>query len=274
MRSVTLSVTQNPRSAARRISQHGRARRYGFARNVIVVLLGCLVPGCALAVPIPWKNCGAAGDRLSISQSDASMWPPSVAAPVRATATFDTAGELVNLRIFMVHGVAWTFDSGPLPTTTSGGFVSLPASFPVTLRRPALPLPAGPYFIDYTFGTHGAPSTTIVDKANLFSTIVAPVTATASLAFGGTPGFPLTPIVGAYQVHLELDESGGPRVFCADFNVPLKSGKLVDVVGTSTVPSVSSVGLALVALGVGVCGAFAARRRVRALATRGRHEAV
>ena len=58
------------------------------------------------AVPIPWKNCGKAGDLLSIQQSDASVWPPSVAAPVNATATLDASGQLINLRVFLVHGVA------------------------------------------------------------------------------------------------------------------------------------------------------------------------
>ena len=109
------------------------------------LFLAAALSGGADAVPIPWRNCGRPGDLMVITQADASVWPPPVAAPASATATFDSAGNLVNLRLFLIHGVPWTFDSGPLPTTTTAGFVSLPASFPVKVTSATLPLTAGRY---------------------------------------------------------------------------------------------------------------------------------
>ena len=228
--------------------------------RLLCVLLPVLLSTHAAAVPIPWKNCGKPTDLLSISKSDVSVWPPSVAAPVNATATFDTSGNLVNLRVFLVHGFVWTFDSGPLPTTQSAGFVSLPASFPVTLIKPPLPLLAGPVSTTYIFGTKGATTTTVVQNANLASDINLPVLTTVSLSFGGTPGFPLKTNGGAYDVHVQMTESDGTGVFCMDITVPLKRGGLVEVIAPTGIPSLSRVGLALAALLIGVCATLAMRR--------------
>ena len=41
---------------------------------VFLVAAGLSVP--VGAVPIPWLNCGAPGDSLQITQSNASVWPP------------------------------------------------------------------------------------------------------------------------------------------------------------------------------------------------------
>lgn len=231
--------------------------------RLLCFLLALLLSAHAAAVPVPWKNCGKAGDQLFISKNDVSVWPPSVAAPVNATATFDTSGNLLNLRMFLVHGFAWTFDSGPLATTQSAGFVSLPASFPVTLASPPLPLPAGPVVTTHVFGAKSATPVTVAQNAILGSDLNLPVTTTASLSFEGTPGFPLNPNGGAYGVHVQMAESDGMGVFCMDITVPLKSGGLVDVITPTEVPSLSRVGLALVALLIGVCAALGIRRGSR-----------
>jgi len=228
--------------------------------RLLCFCLAVLLSAHAAAVPIPWKNCGKPTDLLSISKSDVSVWPPSVAAPVNATATFDTSGNLQNLRVFLVHGFVWTFNSGPLPATQSGGFVSLPASFPVTLIKPPLPLAAGPVGTTHVFGANSATPTTVVQSANLASDINLPVTTTVSLAFGGTPGFPLKANGGAYDVRVQMTESDGTGVFCMDMTVPLKSGGLVDVIAPTAIPSLSRVGLALVALLIGVGATLAIRR--------------
>jgi hypothetical protein len=218
----------------------------------------------ATAVPIPWKNCGSPGDLLRITQADASVWPPSVPAPARATATFDDAGNLVNLRLSLIHGVSWVFDSGPLPTTTDGAFVFLPASFPVGVVSPALPLPPGPYSTVHTFAANSAHPTTIVEHANVAAPIDAPVTTTVGLSTNGVPGFPLVPAAGtAYTVHVQMAESGGAKAFCLDLTEPLKTAAaFVAIQQASAVPALSRPAAILVlTLMLGVVAALGLRRR-------------
>ena len=216
----------------------------------------------AAAVPIPWKNCGKAGDLLSIQQNDASVWPPSVAAPVNATATLDASGQLLNLRVFLVHGVAWTFDSGPLPTSASGGFVPLPASFPVSVSSPPLPVAAGPYSTTHVFGADTGTPVTVVSKATLAAQLDPPLLTNLSLSTNGTPGFPLSSAAGdVYDVRVQMTESSGSEVFCLDVIVPFKTdAPLVKVVSPSGVPLLSHAALAMLALLVAACGIVAARR--------------
>jgi len=226
-----------------------------------LLLAAASLSGPASAVPIPWKNCGAPGDLLSIQQFDASVWPPSVAAPVNAIATLGASGQLLNLRVFLVHGVAWTFDSGPLPTSAGGGFVPLPASFPVSVSSPPLPLAAGPYSTTHVFGADTATPVTVVSKATLAAQLDPPLLTNLSLSFNGTPGFPLSSRAGdVYEVQVQMSESGGPEVFCLDLTVPFKTdAPLVKVVSPSAVPLLSRADLALLALVVAACGLLAAR---------------
>jgi hypothetical protein len=214
-------------------------------------------------VPIPWKNCGKPTDALVITQADASVWPPPVAAPASATATFDTAGNLVNLRVFLVHGISWTFDSGALPTTTSGGFVSLPASFAVSVTSPSLPLAAGPYFTTRIFGTSGTSQVTVLYHANLGTQVDPPVTTTVGLSFNGIPGFPLKPVAAsAYGVHVQMTESGGAEVFCMDLVVPLKTATpFVTVQEATSLPLLSHAGVIVLTAMLSAMGIFATRRR-------------
>lgn len=216
------------------------------------------------AVPIPWKNCGGAADSLKIAQANASAWPPPVAAPAAATATFDAHGNLLDLRFVLLQGVLWSFDSGPLSTTTSAGFVSLPASFPVAVTAPALPLAAGPYTTTQTFTDNGS-SVTIVDKAAVALPVSAPVTTTIGLSSNGTPGFPLVSAAGdTYELRVQMDEAGGAGVFCMDIVVPFKTANpFVTVVQASDAPTLSTAGLILLALLLLATGVIA-RRGVRA----------
>jgi hypothetical protein len=81
------------------------------------------------AVPLPWKNCGKAGNILSVQLINASVWPPATAAPLAGKAMFDpVTGQLTNLRVFFLFGPEWVFDSGSLPTSLGSGFVPLPAT--------------------------------------------------------------------------------------------------------------------------------------------------
>jgi len=197
--------------------------------------------------------------------ADASVWPPPVAAPASATATFDTAGNLVNLRIFLIHGISWIFDSGPLPSTTSAGFVSLPATFPVRVTSPALPLAAGPYTTLRTFGDGGTQTVTIHESANLAAQVDAPVTTIVGLSFNGTPGFPRAPVANAYAVHVQMTESGGAGVFCMDLVEPFKSATpFVRIQRASDVPMLSHAGTLLLPVMLAATALFAmARLRAR-----------
>ena len=217
----------------------------------------------AAAVPIPWKNCGKPTDLLSIQQDDASVWPPQTAAPFKATATLDTAGEVTNLHLFLVHGLEWSFDSGPLPSATSAGFVSLPASFPVSVTSPPLPIPAGPYSTNHFFpgGENGLP-VTVVSHATLATQVNPPLSTTMSLTFNGTPGFSPKAVAGdVYGLHVQMMESGGTEVFCMDLIVPLKLPvALVSVSSTPGIPLLSPAVLAILAVLVALCGVLAVRR--------------
>jgi hypothetical protein len=232
------------------------------ALSAALLFLSVALSAPATAVPIPWLNCGQPSDRLVITQSDASVWPPPVPAPASATATFDSDGNLVNLRLFLVHGVEWIFDSGPLPTTPTADFIFLPSSFAVSVTSPTLPLAAGPYSTTRTFGT--APSSvTIISHANLGAQVDAPVTTTVSLSSNGTPGFALVPVAnGAYKFRVEMTETGGARVFCMQMTVPLKSAApFVSIENPPGVPVLSHAGMLATAVMLGSAGLLAARRR-------------
>jgi hypothetical protein len=223
-------------------------------------LAAALLSAQAAAVPIPFKNCGKAGDVLSMQQYDSSVWPPSVAAPFNATATLDTSGQITNLSVFLLLGPEWVFDTGPLQTSASGGFVSLPASMPVTVNSPPLPVKAGPYVIVRTFTREGA-STTIASKGTVGKDVV-PLTTTLSLSFNGTPGFPLKPQIGVYSLHVQMTEASGQEVFCFDLNMPLKTAvPAVRVAATPSIPVLSPTALGMLFLLIAGIGLFVVRVR-------------
>jgi hypothetical protein len=134
-RLVTFQVCKMPTKNRRR----WRLPLFACIPLTAVSLLALVTP--TGAAPVPFKNCGKAGDILTIQTMDASVWPPQTAAPLVATATIDPAThQLTNLRVFRFFGVEWTFDSGSLPTSLSLGFVPLPGSLPVSVTSPPLPL--------------------------------------------------------------------------------------------------------------------------------------
>jgi hypothetical protein len=213
----------------------------------------------AAAVPIPYHNCGKAGDILSVQLMDASVWPPPTAAPLAAMATFDPAtGQLTNLRVFLLFGADWVFDSGSLPTGLGSGFVLLPASVPMSVTSPPLPLAAGPYSLTHTFTSpDGSGASVVVNtKANVGQAISGPLT-TLSLTFNGTPGFPVPPVPGAYEARVQMTLPSGAEVFC--FDLTLTDLSFVSV-APPQIPILSWYGrLALLVLLAG-CGVLALRR--------------
>jgi hypothetical protein len=220
-------------------------------RGAILALLataGLSTP--AGAVPIPWTNCGAPGDALQITQATASQWPPAVAAPARANVTLDAAGNLLDLQLVLVHGVLWTFDTGPLPVTASSGFLALPASFSAGVTGPSLPLAAGPYVTTRTFTDNGA-SETIADKATVASAVAGPATGTIALSFNGTPGIALTTSPGdVYDVRVQAQQAGGGEVFCMHVAIPFKTATpFAAVQVAASAPALSGAGaLTLIAM--------------------------
>jgi hypothetical protein len=78
---------------------------------------------------------------------DSSVWPPiGTPAPLQARALYDPqTGNLIKLRVELVYGSDWIFETDPLNLPAVGGFVTLPATAPLHLISPALPIAAGPY---------------------------------------------------------------------------------------------------------------------------------
>lgn len=244
-----------------------RKLREALRGAILALLVAAGLSTPAAAVPIPWTNCGAPGDALQITQAAASQWPPVVAAPARANATFDAAGNLLDLQLVLVHGVLWTFDTGPLPATASSGFLALPASFSASATSPTLPLAAGPYVTTQTFTDNGA-SETIADKANVASPVGGPVTATIALSFNGTPGIALTTSPGdVYDVRVQAQQAGGGEVFCMHVAIPFKTATPFAAAqvaaGAPTLSGAAMLALVALLLATGI-PAFRLRARHRA----------
>lgn len=52
------------------------------------------VPTAAWAVPVPWRNCGTAGEAISIQRFDASVWPPQSNEPLTLNFTWSLSETL------------------------------------------------------------------------------------------------------------------------------------------------------------------------------------
>jgi len=54
-------------------------------------------------IPIPFKNCGKAGDKLTVTKAEASVWPPKVGAPItvalNATLSQDVSGGKYEAKV-------------------------------------------------------------------------------------------------------------------------------------------------------------------------------
>jgi hypothetical protein len=198
------------------------SRRAALAAAAI---LACCA-GPLRAVPIPWKNCGQAGDIISIQSLNASIWPPrgGTTAPLEATATYDPGtGNLVALRVHLLYGVDWIFEATNLDIPVVDDFVTLPASLPMIVISPALPIPAGPRNILETF-MGGTIPVTLVCKATIGKNITSPIV-TVSLSFNGNPGFPRFSVGGgsAMATVQVTDSSTGQRAFCMSYTQPAAS---------------------------------------------------
>ncbi len=214
----------------------------------------------AEAVPVPWKNCGAPTDAVTISQLEASLWPPAgFGAPLTAMATFDpSTGALATLDVVLLAGGEWLFqNAGTLGQTPAAGFVALPSSLPVRLYSPTLPISAGPLHAAQTFfsAAPGGQPITIKTKGNLGTTLSA-VNATLTLTFNGTPGFPVSPSPGTYEATLQMTEPSGAGILC--FDITLQDAPFVLV--SMPVPALLPRGLAAIALALAVSGTLVLRR--------------
>lgn len=218
----------------------------GAGRLAAAAFLGALVSPAA-AVPVPYHNCGKPTDILSVSSLNASVWPPPTAAPLAGVATIDAVtGQLTNLHVVLLFGADWIFDSGSLATGVQSGFVTLPASVPLSVTSPPLPVAAGPYDVTHTFTSRrGGGSVTVVSKANVAQSIPAAVTA-FSLTFNGVPGFPVPPRPGSYAARVQMALPSSAEVFCVD--LALANISFVTVATLPQIPTLSRHGLATLVL--------------------------
>lgn len=239
-----------------------RRRHHFWACLLSAAAWFCAHVAPAAAVPIPYKNCGKPGDILSVQQMDASVWPPPTAAPLVGTATIDPAtGQLTNLRVLLLLGVTWMFDSGSLPTSVNAGFVALPAAVPMSVTSPPLPVAPGPYSAVRTFTADaaGGGSVTIAAKATVGQSIAAPLTS-VGLTFNGVPGFPVPPVPGSYEARVQMTLPSGAEVFC--FDMTLTDIAFVTVVTAPQIPALSSAVLLALLFLVGGSGLLALTRRI------------
>jgi hypothetical protein len=223
------------------------SRKVKHKRAIVLLALGlCLAahPRRARAVPLPFKNCGKAGDIVSVQLWDASSWPPvGVPGPVQGIATFDpSTGHLTRLEITLVMGTEWVFESAGLDIPVVSGFVSLPAALPMNLVSPTLPVPAGPRNATQTIPS--SPPVTIISHVTVGSPISSAVSS-IGLTFNGMPGFPISPVPGLYGARVQVALQGGQGVDCVD--LALTNTSFVQA-ASAAIPTLS--GRALLALGL------------------------
>lgn len=238
------------------------ARPWGIVLLTLGVILAAPVRP-ARAVPVPFKNCGKAGDIISISSLDASVWPPvGSSAPLAGTATFEGSGKLVDLTVELGVGPDFVFRSaGGLNATLVGGFVALPSSVPLTLVSPSLPIAAGPYNLVRTFLSPlpGAQSVQISSHTTVGQSIAALV-ASLGLTFAGNSGFPVPPAAGTYGARLALTLPSGAGVLCMD----LQLANTPFIVAAGPVPALPGWGALALGVLLLAVGGWALHRRSRA----------
>jgi hypothetical protein len=107
------------------------------------------VPTTAWAVPVPWKNCGSAGDAITIQRLNASVWPPLRGETLTLSSSWTLSEPLTK---GSRENVSMTWPSGRVSSS------SLPFQPPVgalfdyalfghrsTNEPSSLPMAAGPY---------------------------------------------------------------------------------------------------------------------------------
>jgi hypothetical protein len=149
------------------------------------------VPTAAWAVPVPWKNCGSAGDAISIQRFDASVWPPQAGEPLTLNYSW-VLGETLTKGSF--EHVLTTWPSGRVSDT----WVNFEAPVPVL-------------FDDALFGHYASPKTTRVP--------IAPGPYSQSLTLRVPPK-------GSATQPLAVDMTGfdasGRQVLCMQLIIPIK----------------------------------------------------
>lgn len=133
-----------------------RMRRPAWAFRLVLVatslaIFGSIlaVPTAAWAVPVPWKNCGTAGDAISIQRLDASVWPPQRGRPL----TLRTAWVLSEaLSRGSYENVSTTSPTGRVNDNSLAFRPPIGVLFEYALfghnsgrEGPSVPVPAGPY---------------------------------------------------------------------------------------------------------------------------------
>lgn len=194
---------------------------------------------------------------------DASSWPSGGHPTILAgTATLDLlTGSVTTLRVTLLLGTEWVFESqGNLGLPVVSGFVALPATLPMNLVDPALPLPAGPLSITKTY-TNVTPPMTVTSKANLQTTLTS-VTSSLSLSFNGMAGFPIPPLNGAYSATIQVLEPNGAGVFC--FRLNLADTPFIELeLAPPSIPALSDWGLTGLAALLALTGLLGLRRTLR-----------
>jgi hypothetical protein len=107
------------------------------------------VPTTAWAVPVPWKNCGSAGEAITIQRFDASVWPPQAGEPLTLNYTWAlgetlTKGSQEHLTTTWPTGRVsdtWLNFQPPVPVLFDDALFGH-SSPPKTTRLPMAP---GPY---------------------------------------------------------------------------------------------------------------------------------
>ena len=226
-------------------------------RTLAPFILSIFIATHAFAVPVPWKNCGAAGDIVAVQQLDANVWPPQNSGPtgpVFLSAKVDPEwGDVERLRV-VLFPLNWVFElNGDIHARVQDGFVTLPDSWLVSGSPPMFtdlsdfrglpylgpessvlhgyldrfPIPPGPFLNTVTLPYGGDPSTdpfTLQIRATIGEAIPW-MKGRFWMTFDGVSGFPVQPKVGAYTAHLSVTEPGGRGVFCIEVTEPIKFPK-------------------------------------------------
>lgn len=132
----------------------GVEKRTGASRSLRALVATALalatfigLSGAAGAVPVPWKNCGQAGDIISFSAVDASVWPPQAGKPITILYR-GTIAVRINRGAYDVVTV-----------TPTGGRLFRKLRFPPLLNDATAP---GPFNKRVTFTVPAYPSGTII----------------------------------------------------------------------------------------------------------------
>lgn len=133
-----------------RLCRSPRVSRLVLGATCLAVFGSILaVPTAAWAVPIPWRNCGTAGQAISVQRFDASVWPPQSGQPLTLnftwslseTLTKDSREQLTTTWPSGRGAVRWLHFQSPLAVLFDDAVFGHKAAFPLI----RLPIPPGPY---------------------------------------------------------------------------------------------------------------------------------